>query len=267
LKKIFVTLFILLCFGLVACGGSGDDNAEEYTTEAYVPEETTVYEPEVAEPEYIDIFEYEGIRFNNPLIGNWAGAGGLYYFEADGTAWLEHDGRIVSYVWWTVLDDSILRLRDPNLPTGAAPTRSYAVTWNADGSINLADENSSHVFDRFVAADTTESETQPETTTSAVILAANSLLGTWEWDEMPAYTYTFNEDSTGSRGGVIFGGYEYFTWTLSDDDHLDFTISNPIEGNPAEQSWQITWTTQNRITLNSRMEGIEGSFTYLRAMH
>ncbi|MCL2575589.1 MAG: hypothetical protein FWE33_04065 [Defluviitaleaceae bacterium] len=80
----------------------------------------------------------------------------------------------------------------------------------------------------------------------------NPLIGAWSWDEVALdYTYTFNADGTGSRGGVMFGFENFTWWTTNNDSRLELRITNPDEGNLANQSWNVI-LNGNSLTLESR---------------
>jgi len=277
MKKLITMLFIILCFGLVACGGSEADETEvydeEYTT-PYTPEETSPEEIEIVDPENTGTFEDEEIGQNSPLIGTWHRTDApeqTFVFNADGTATQGTQDNLENFTWWQANNYRILRLRAPGLPAGHEPDHSIMLSWNADGSIVFEENGQVHIYMPVELLEPyTQPETQPYVTTPppATTQTDSPILGTWEWEDHFAYTYTFNADGTGQRGSVIFGGYEYFTWQLTNDNsQLDFTISNPLEGILAEQSWQITWLTNNRVIFDSLMEGITDRHTYLRAIN
>ena len=87
-----------------------------------------------------------------------------------------------------------------------------------------------------------------------------ALVGVWEWDMGPAFTYTFRADGTGSRG-VPGIEYETFRWSTS-GDRLNVNRDQSASGEIRNERWTYT-ISGNRLTIDSRQEaGL--TFTYIR---
>ena len=97
----------------------------------------------------------------------------------------------------------------------------------------------------------------------------NPLIGQWAWTQASLWTYTFNEDGTGRRGGAgePFENFEW--WTSHGDSRLHLRISNPQPGVAPDQTWDIEWAeNNNRITLSTRGAFIaDSTFTYTRVIN
>jgi len=88
----------------------------------------------------------------------------------------------------------------------------------------------------------------------------HELVGTWRWDDNPAFTYVFNNDGTGTRGGSPDVPVTNIEWRVS-GNVLYIECPNAIFGVHSEE-WY--WTIEGRtLTLVSR-QAVNLSFTYTR---
>ena len=63
-------------------------------------------------------------------------------------------------------------------------------------------------------------------------MTGHPLVGTWAWDDSPAWTFVFNPDGTGTRG--LPGQMTEFTWYAD-----DFTLLIAMAGSELVEEWQL----------------------------
>ena len=83
----------------------------------------------------------------------------------------------------------------------------------------------------------------------------HALVGTWQWDEITSYEYTFRADGTGARG--IAPDLDEFTWNSPEAGNVI------MQSDTLDENWSYT-IISDMLTLNSRQ--VPGmSFSYRRA--
>lgn len=86
-----------------------------------------------------------------------------------------------------------------------------------------------------------------------------ALVGTWDFPEIPGWSYTFNEDGSGQRGMPGFG-VETFNWSTS-GTQLRINLDNAPAGYTANERWDYE-ISGNRLTITSRQtDGLTFSYT------
>jgi len=94
----------------------------------------------------------------------------------------------------------------------------------------------------------------PERPEPPAVELASELFGTWAWDMDDTYTYVFNPDGTGIRGGAGIP-YEAFEW-YTDGDHLIMDVLVFVE------SWTFTIAGDVLTIDSNQLPGI--SWNYIR---
>ena len=197
----------------------------------------TTYIPEAESPEdFLHLF----VGLDDPLpprpllagddtlLGVWQWEqdfGFVYEFHDDGTGMSGWLGQTEDFRWY-VLGESLYIVTSDI-------TEHWTFTIN-NGILTMDSRQEPGLTWRYiVAVDINSAE-------NAVL--APELIGTWDWDNDPSYTYIFNDNGSGTRG--FPGQLEAFEWTTIDDNLL---IDTPI----MLESWTFT-IVDGVLTIDSR---------------
>ena len=187
-------------------------------SEGYIRTIIITYTSELESPE--DFLRYFiGLNDTPPQAPTLAGAPelvGVWSWDMDG-----------SYTYTFNEDGSAVRGF-----TGNTETFQWYISGNNNIYMVTSDITERWTFDIADGVFTITSRQVPDLTWSYVLTAVNApaeeppaapatpadelnsaLFGTWDWDVDASFTYTFNEDGTGTRG--IPGNMENFTWHTS----------------------------------------------------
>ena len=192
----------------------------------------TLTSRQAANLEYTFILQYR----DNALLGEWAfefDANIRMIFHADGTAQQGGGfGPLVDTTWSTA--EGVL-----TMDFGALNTM-YVISGNRLTITDTVGHSAGIPFDLFrISTDPT-------------------LVGTWAWDEDSTWTYNFNADGTGRRGGAEHGGYTSFNWLTGEGGRI--WIIDGVES----EIWHYV-ITGNVITFDGRfMEAPEIVLSFLR---
>ncbi|MCL2446930.1 MAG: DUF5640 domain-containing protein [Oscillospiraceae bacterium] len=94
----------------------------------------------------------------------------------------------------------------------------------------------------------------------------HALVGTWTWNTNAAFTYVFNADGTGVRGGAGMPR-QGFSWSIPGNGRLNIDIdrADVVQGTRRAERWDYS-IAGNVVTIESRQEsGVRFSYTRVDA--
>jgi hypothetical protein len=97
-------------------------------------------------------------------------------------------------------------------------------------------------------------------------VSEHALVGTWAWNTNAGFTYVFNADGTGVRGGAGMPR-QGFSWSIPSDGRLNIDIdrADVVQGTRRAERWDYS-ITNNVVTIESRQEsGVRFSYTRVQA--
>ncbi|MCL1991168.1 MAG: hypothetical protein FWG67_09805 [Defluviitaleaceae bacterium] len=88
----------------------------------------------------------------------------------------------------------------------------------------------------------------------------DDLVGTWAWEEFTEWTYIFNADGTGSRGGGFEDVFDIEWRIVGDELHIECSVAR---FGVYSERWEMS-IDQDALTLISLQDEAHEGFTYLR---